>query len=476
MSDFLWTTAELSAAMGARHFGNLPEAVTGISIDTRTLGAGDAFFAIKGDRFDGHDFVTQAMKAGASLAVVAEGRLVAMGRTTMPFLVVKDVLEALRAVARAARQRSRAKIVAVTGSVGKTTSKEMLRMSFAPAGKVHASAASFNNHWGVPLTLARLATDARFGVFEIGMNHAGEITPLVGMVQPDVAIITTIAPAHLGSFDSVAGIARAKAEIFSGVVEGGAAILYSDNEYFGLLHELARESGIERILTFGTGEECDFRLLSSIPDATGTDVSASIGGKEIRYRIGAAGSHLVANSLAVLGAVSLCGVDPAAASQVLAHFSAGKGRGERHRLPTPEGAIVIIDESYNANPASMKAALEVLAGTPPQEGGRRIAVLGDMLELGETSPQLHAALDEPVAASRADLVYLVGPEMSALAQCMPMGKLGGHFADADSLWRTLGPAIRGGDVIMLKASNGLKFQSIVEKLMASFASDSTKSR
>jgi UDP-N-acetylmuramoyl-tripeptide--D-alanyl-D-alanine ligase len=312
-------------AMGGRPFGNLPEGVTGISIDSRTITSGEAFFAIKGDRVDGHDYASIAIANGASLLVVSEAKLPALGRLTIPMIVVEDVLVGLQKLGMAARDRTPATVIAVTGSVGKTTTKEMLRLTLEPSGKVHASVASFNNHWGVPLTLARMPIDTRYGVFELGMNHPGEIGPLSRMVRPDVAIITTIAPAHLGNFASVDEIADAKAEIFEGVVNGGDAILNRDNPYYERLEQAALAQGIENIHSFGQHAKAEFRLAEFDGAAELSTVWVSFGGETREVTIGAPGRHLAENAMAVLAAVSLVGADVDAAIEALGSLTAVKG-------------------------------------------------------------------------------------------------------------------------------------------------------
>ncbi|MEC9344068.1 MAG: UDP-N-acetylmuramoyl-tripeptide--D-alanyl-D-alanine ligase [Pseudomonadota bacterium] len=368
-------------------------------------------------------------------------------------------------LAAAALERTHARNVAVTGSVGKTTTKEMLRTILAPSGDTHVSPASFNNHWGVPLTLARLPVPARVGVFEIGMNHPGEITPLVRLVRPHVAIVTIVAAAHLGAFRDVNEIARAKAEIFSGIEPGGTALINRDDRRFALLSELAGEAGAGRVMSFGTKRGADFRAVEvrSLPDCTVVD--ARIGDQALTYKIGAPGAHLVNNSLAALGAASLVGADLARAALAMAQIRPEKGRGRRHQLRLRDGRFTLIDESYNANPASVEAAIALLAGAPKGTKGRRIAVLGDMLELGKTSPRLHKALKKPLEASGIDLVYLVGPEMEALAGDLEPALLAGHFATAAELEKRLLAALRPGDVVMAKASLGTKFAGLVEALL-----------
>ncbi len=463
--SLLWTAREMVTAMGGRPFGNLPMGVTGISIDSRTITPGEAFFAIKGDRVDGHDYASIAIANGAALLVVSEAKLPALGRLTIPMIVVEDVLVGLQKLGMAARDRTPATVIAVTGSVGKTTTKEMLRMALAPSGKVHASVASFNNHWGVPLTLARMPIDTRYGVFELGMNHPGEIGPLSRMVRPDVAIITTIAPAHLGNFSSVDEIADAKAEIFEGVVNGGDAILNRDNPYYERLEQAALAQGVENIHSFGQHAKAEFRLAEFDGAAELSTVWVSFGGETREVTIGAPGRHLAENAMAVLAAVSLVGADVDAAIEAFASLSAVKGRGQRHRLKMPDGVLTLIDESYNANPASMRAAIAVLASAQPGEDGRRIAVLGDMLEMGEFAPSVHAELAGPLLASGIEHVWLAGPEMVALRDALPETVQVVYFETTDELVNLVTAEVRAGDVVMVKSSLGIGFGKIVAALL-----------
>ena len=463
--SLLWTSKDMIDAMDGRPLGTMPAGVTGISIDSRTVSAGEVFFAIKGDRFDGHDFASVAVANGASLLVVSESKLPALGRVTAPMIVVNDVLSALEDLGRAARERSEAKIIAITGSVGKTSSKEMLRRALEPSGEVHASAASFNNHWGVPLTLARMPQSAAFGVFEIGMNHPGEIRPLVKMVRPHVAVITTIAAAHLGNFKNLGEIAAAKAEIMEGLAPDGHLLLNRDNEKYGWLKKRASELGLKQVQSFGENPKADYRLLNCKLHPDCSTITARIGGDEVAVKIGAPGRHLVQNALAVLGAVKLVGADLAKAIHALAGISAEKGRGARHRLRIDGGSFVLIDESYNANPVSMRAALDLLRDTPVGLSGRRVAVLGDMLEMGSFSERVHRELAGPLREAKADLVCLAGPEMQALK-----AELGSEIEtvcrdDADGLADYLKTSLRDGDVVMVKSSLGIGFGRIVKALL-----------
>jgi len=461
----LWTFEALVAAMDGRPVGTPPAGITGISIDSRTLQPGEAFFAIAGEKFDGHDFATAAVKAGASILVVAEGRLPALGRINAPMIVVPDVLAGLEKAGMAARARSRARIIAVTGSAGKTTTKEMLRHVLSAAGKVHASDKSFNNHWGVPLTLARMPADADYAVFEIGMNHPGEIRPLVGMVRPHIAIVTLIAAAHLGHFRNLEEIAMAKAEIFEGIEPDGHAILNRDDARFKLLEKIARQCGIDHVWGFGEHARSTFKLTGWAPAGDGSDMAMKIGGEEFSLHLGAAGRHIAQNALAVLGAAYLAGADPAQVAPALATLTPERGRGRRYRLLHPDGDILLIDESYNANPASMKAAIELLGTAEPGEGGRRIAVLGDMLELGQYSAKLHAAIADLLAAWPIDMAFLGGPEMKALADKLPESFAVEYQPDSEALAAIVLDSLRPGDVVMIKSSKGAGFSKIVDALV-----------
>jgi UDP-N-acetylmuramoyl-tripeptide--D-alanyl-D-alanine ligase len=472
MSAPLWTLDAVRTATGSRLLGYPPAEISGISIDSRTVGAGEAFFAIKGDRLDGHAFVADALKRGAAFAVVAEARLGEMPAGAA-LLVVADPLEALRALARAARARSQAKIVAITGSVGKTGTKEALRAALAREGETHASLASFNNQWGVPLSLARLPESARFAVFELGMNHAGEIEPLARLVRSHAALITAVEAVHLQFFRTVEEIADAKAEIFRGVEPGGAAVLPRDNPHFERLESAARAAGIKRIVGFGAHEQAEARLIDAAIKPDASTVRARILGDDITYKIGTPGRHLVENSLAVLAAAKLVGADLAQAALALAALQPPPGRGRRIALELPQGAALLIDESYNANPASMRAALEVLGNAPIGSRGRRIAVLGDMLELGAEGARLHRELAPAIEAGRVDIVYCAGPLMRALWDVLPAARRGGYAESAAQLESDVVGALRAGDAVMVKGSNGSRMGGIVKALADKFRARQT---
>ncbi|CAN7653141.1 UDP-N-acetylmuramoylalanyl-D-glutamyl-2, 6-diaminopimelate--D-alanyl-D-alanine ligase [Mesorhizobium amorphae] len=464
----LWTSEALVDAMGGRPIGPMPEGISGISIDSRSLQPGDAFFAIKGEAMDGHDFATAAVKAGAGVLVIAEGKLPSLGRLTAPMIVVQDVLAALEKLGVAARARSNARIIAVTGSAGKTTTKEALRHVLSAVGKVHASAQSFNNHWGVPLTLARMPADCDYAVFEIGMNHPDEIRPLVKMVRPHVAIVTLIAAAHLGFFKNLDEIAKAKAEIFEGLEPDGAALLNRDDGRWKLLDKMARAAGVEHVFGFGENARSTFKLVKCELHAGHSMITARIGGQDVAARVGAPGRHMVQNALAVLGAAQLVGADIGTVASALANLSAERGRGKRHVLRHPKGQITLIDESYNANPASMQAAMALLNATPVSGEGRRIAVLGDMLELGDHSAKLHAALADLIVGTETRTVFLGGPEMRALADILPDEIDTEYRAGAEELKPLLLLALKPGDVVMVKSSKGIGFSKLVEALLGKF--------
>jgi UDP-N-acetylmuramoyl-tripeptide--D-alanyl-D-alanine ligase len=366
-----------------------------------------------------------------------------------------------------------AKVIAVTGSVGKTSTKEALRLALSAEGETHASIASYNNHWGVPLSLARCPAGAKYAVFEIGMNHAGEITPLTQLVRPHVGIITGIEPVHLEYFGSLEKIADAKAEIFSGVEPGGAVVLNRDNAQYERLATAARAAHIERLVSFGEHAAADARLIQFSLQADGSTVQARILGQTVTYKVGAPGRHLVLNSLAVLAAASLVGADLALAALALNNLKPASGRGARTMLSVPGGKALLIDESYNANPASMRAAIALLGGAPVGKRGRRIAVLGDMLELGPAGAELHRALADTIEAAEIDLVFCSGPLMRALWEALPSRARGGYAETAAGLESTVLAAIQAGDAVMVKGSLGSRMGPIVRALERQFPKQAT---
>ncbi len=463
MPDTLWQWADLVAAAQGEADGAPALRVAGFCIDTRSLAPGDVFVALK-DARDGHEFVPAAFKAGAAAAIVA--RSYPRGGTGA-LIRVANPLRALEAIGRAARARANARIAAITGSVGKTGTKEMLRLALAAAGSIHAAEKSYNNHWGVPLTLARMPADTQYAVCEIGMNHPGEITPLAEMVRPHVAVITTVEPVHLGYFGSVEAIAEAKAEIFTGLVPGGTAVLPRDNAHFPLLRERASAVGAG-ILTFGYHEEADIRALQLDAGPKGSSVVAGHGSQRFPYRVGAPGEHYVKNSLAVLAALIALGADPMRCLPALARISAPVGRGARTLLEVPDGQILLIDESYNANPASVAAALGAMAATPREVFPRRVAALGDMLELGDSAAELHRSLKVAVDAAGIDLVLACGPMMRLLLDDLAPARQGAWAPTSAELAPALVAAVQAGDVVMIKGSLGTRMAPLVEAVLARF--------
>ena len=470
----LWTREELESATGGCLTG-AERAISGASIDTRTLQPGDLFFAIRGDARDGHDFVPDALGRGAGAAVVSAARAEALAAHG-PVLAVPEggadpVLTAMVRLGAAARARTSAQVVAVTGSVGKTGTKEALRHVLSEQGETHASAASYNNHWGVPLTLTRMPRSARYGVFEIGMNHGAEIVPLTAQVRPDIALITTIAPAHIEHFASLAAIADAKGEIFSGLRPAGVAILNRDAPHFDRLAAHAQASRAGRVVTFGEHPDADVRALKIVLRPDLSVIDAAVMDQPVTYKLGTAGRHAALNSLGVMAVVHSLGADLARAALSLGGLTPPAGRGERTALEIGGGTAYLVDESYNANPVAVRAALATLAGIETGPRGRRIAVLGDMLELGAAAPDLHRGLAEAIEATRVDLVFTAGPLMRHLFEALPVSRRGAVADTAADLLEPLARTLRSGDAVMVKGSNGSRMGRIVEALKARYAVD-----
>ena len=457
----LWTAKDAATATGGKTTGDWT--VSGISIDSRKVNEGDLFIALKGPNFDGHKFAQAALDAGANAVMVED----TTGITdTDKVLVVDDTMAALVRLGEAGRARSNAKIVAITGSVGKTGTKEALKYVLSQQAKTHASPASFNNHWGVPISLATLPTDAKYAVLEIGMNHPGEISPLVKMVKPSVALITTVVGAHTEFFKDEAEIATAKAEIFDGLDTDGAVILNRDNLHYFALARRAKELGLSNIKCFGTDAVANYRLFEANIVANGSAVRSRINGQDLEYFIGCPGEHWVLNSLAVLGCVDALGADTEQASRDLADVTPPAGRGETStvNVPSGEGTFTLIDDAYNANPTSMMAGIKVLAQSKPAEGGRKIAILGDMRELGDDAVKMHADLYHPLSAMEIDRVYCVGPLMAELDKTLPEAMNAGHFETADAAIAPIKADIHAGDVVLVKGSLGIYVSKIVSAL------------
>jgi len=450
----LWTPEDLARAAGG--VMTRPFAAAGVSIDTRTVAAGDLFVALHGENRDGHLFVAAALSSGAAGALV--DRDPPDLAEDAPLLRVDDTLGGLTAIGTAARARFTGRLVAVTGSVGKTTTKEMLRRILAASGLTHAAVASYNNHWGVPLTLARLAPDAAFCVAEIGMNHPGEIAPLARLARPHVAVITNIAPVHIGHMGSLEAIAAEKAAILSGLTDDGTAVLPAESPHLAILTEAA---GAARIIRFGRSEAAEARLLDAASDADGVNVSMTMEGVPLRFRLAAPGAHMAVNAVAAIAAAVALGVEPHHASAALDGFTAVTGRGARRRLALPGGGeALLLDESYNASAPSVRAALAVLGLQPAT---RRVAVLGDMLELGDASAAEHAGLAPDVMA-HADLLFACGPEMRRLYDAVPASMRAAHAATSAELAPHVVAALRPGDAILVKGSLGSRMAKIIAAL------------
>ncbi len=463
IEQILWTSADIAQATDGTATASF--AATGVSIDTRSLKKGDVYIALKGDALDGHNFVEAAFKAGAVGAIVRKDFVTTCG---MPLVHVDDTMAALEALGHAARARTQAKIIAVTGSAGKTGSKEMLAAICRAFGKTHASEKSFNNHWGVPLTLANMPEDAAFGVFELGMNHVGELTRLTQQVKPHAVLITTVEPAHIEHFKNVEEIADAKAEVFLGMESDSIAVLNFDNPHFLRLSNHAVRQGIKNIFSFGEDENAQSRLIDCSLHADCSKVTAEILGERQKYKLNIPGKHIAMNALGVLTLIKALGCNLNTAVEALRVSEPVEGRGNRIQVMIAEGQapLTIINESYNANPASMLAAFNVLALAEPADGGRRVAVLGDMLELGRDGPQLHAGLANPLLKAKADIVFCCGAQMDALYQLLPPDWRGAHTKESQELAGLVAAAVKPGDVILIKGSKGSKMPYVLQALQA----------
>ncbi|MFN3856315.1 MAG: UDP-N-acetylmuramoyl-tripeptide--D-alanyl-D-alanine ligase [Caulobacter sp.] len=454
MAEPLWTAAEIAAATGGTASAEF--IATGVSIDSRAIDPGDLFVALAGVR-DGHEFVPGAISSGA--AGVLAARPVAA-----PHVLVPETLAALEALGIAARQRSAARRCAVTGSVGKTSVTQAIAAGLALAGPSHTSVKSYNNHIGVPLTLARMPRETVRAVFEIGMNHAGEITPLSRMVRPHAVAITTVGPVHIENFpDGETGVAAAKAEIFDGLEPGGLAVLNADNRWFDMLADRARAVGA-RVLAFGSGEDCDARLTGFDVDGGRARVSAVLHGQPLTFTLLQTGHHWGLNSLCALLMLEAMDVDRATALTALSEFAPLAGRGAETLIPVGEGAFTLIDESYNANPISMAAAFRTLGAR--KLSGRRLVVLTDMLELGSEGPAMHAALAAPIEAADVDFVFCAGPQMKSLWEALPATRRGGYAETAAQLAPLVTAAVQPGDTVMVKGSNGSRAAEVAAALRA----------
>jgi UDP-N-acetylmuramoyl-tripeptide--D-alanyl-D-alanine ligase len=457
----LWTSQEVQAALATSSITG-PFEAEGVTFDSRAVGKGDLFFALSGETTDGHGFVADALSRGAAAAVVSRDVPGAQGTLVR----VPDTMTALVDLGRAARRRSTARIASVTGSVGKTSTKDALRAMLSAQAPTSASVASYNNHVGVPVSLARLFRDARYGVFEIGMNHPGEIEPLARQVEAHVGVVTNVGPAHIGHMGSEEAVADEKGCLFAGMAEGAVAVLNRDDRHYERLAGKARHFGVSRIVGFGRNDAAEARLVSCGLQDSGSDVEVLIHGRRIEYRLGAPGEHWALNSVAALAVVEALGADIVKAAATLVDVKASPGRGARRMLKFGSGTIELLDESYNGNPVSVRAMLAILARTQPQAGGRRVLALGDMRELGEGADGYHAGLADAVAASGAAQVFLCGPHMQALWQRLAPAQRGAHRADSAALAGEVAAALKAGDVVAVKGSLGSKMKIVVDAIVA----------
>ena len=461
----LWTAKDVAAATSSSTAGNW--SATGVSIDSRSVAVGDLFVALQGPNFDGHDYVKHALENGAAAAIVHRAPKDSDSYHDR-LIVVKDTFHALQDLAKASRARMKGRVIAVTGSVGKTGTKEALKLGLSVQGKTHASAGNLNNHWGVPLSLARMPADTGFGVFELGMNHAGEIAPLSKLVRPHAAVITTVEAAHLEFFNSVADIADEKAAIMAGLEPGGTVVLPRDNPHYVRLAAAAKTYGCANVRAFGTGGDAYARLVAWSLTPDGTQVAAEFDGRRMMYDMIVSGRHWALNSLAALAAVDAIGADMHLAAGALAKLAAPAGRGARTRVEIDGGSFVVIDESYNASPAAVRVLADTLAqmhqpvgGT---RGGRLIMVLGDMLELGSAAAALHADLAESLKLADIHLVFTAGSLMKNLHDALPQAMRGAHAADSKALVPLVLGAVRAGDVVAVKGSHSSHMDRVVDAL------------
>ncbi len=450
----LWSAQEAALATGGETAGDWQ--AEGVSIDTRTLQAGDLFVALT-DQRDGHDFVADALQKGASAALVSRRPTDVLSDENL--LYVKEVETAFEGLARAARHRSAAQVIAITGSAGKTSTKEMLRVMLQAQGKTHASYASCNNHWGVPLTLASLPRDAAFAVVEIGMSNPGEIAPLARLVRPDAALITIVAPAHLAAFDNLEGIAREKAAIVQGLSAQGYAVLNAEAPCISVMEQAVAAQGCQS-LWFGNGAAQASITKLSLEDGL-TQVLANIGDLSLKFELHTVGRHFALNALGALALLSKLNADVEKAARTLTQWQPAEGRGVRHRLNTFFGAVELIDDAYNANPVSMQAALDVLAQA---KSSRRVAFLGDMKELGPDEQAHHSALAQLPAIKNLDLIHTAGSLMVALHRSLPVEKRGQHFSNAKEMAACVEDLLRAEDCILVKASLSSGLRQVVDAI------------
>ena len=461
----LFSIEQLVEATGGRAQNISADFITSISIDSRSLDEGALYVAIKGDRFDGHGFVHKAVVNGAAAALISDKK--ALELAGLPLIIVPDPLKALEKIACVARARSTAKIVAVTGSAGKTTTKSMVQQILSRVGVTHASIKSFNNHWGVPLMLANMPPSAQFGVFEIGMNHAGEITPLVKMVRPHVALVTNVGPAHIGNFNNLEGIAQAKAEIAQGVEPGGMVIINGDHDFLHVFKKATQKHGDVNFQTFGFEKSSEIGIFDYRATQSGARAQARFGVVPVNFDLCVPGAHMVSNATGALCVAHSLGVDFGVAVEGLADFSASEGRGRIYEFGKSGNKVVLIDESYNANPASMAAAL-IQFGERDGEVGAKILVLGDMYELGTSSAKFHLDLIPQIEMSGVDQLLLVGENMRALSAEFSQKIKVTWVGKVSQIDKGFVNSLDWGDTIMVKGSYGVSLSQIVAAIRTHF--------
>ncbi len=466
----IWNSDQAAEATDGQMDGGKWEA-SGVSIDTRSLQKGDLFVAIAGENFDGHDFVGKAAKAGAAAAIVSRQRARISGiPADFPLLIAGNTLQALDSLAMYKRKHTQAKIIAITGSVGKTSVKNMLGFVLAQQGKTHTTSGNLNNHIGLPLTMARMPDDCEYGVFELGMNHAGELEKLSSLLQPDIALITAIAPAHMEFFASLEDVAKAKAEIFHYMKKGGTAIVPYDTPFLPVLANTARGRGAKRVITFGKGKRADFQMSDCIAvQAAGgcsQKVNATADNTPLSYTLGMQGKHQAVNSIAVLATVSACGADMAKAAESLSEIEPVDGRGKIHKLQIDGKQFTLIDDSYNASPESMRAGLKILGEMKAATGNHAIAALGDMLELGEKEIEYHQQLEEDISSNDIDKVFTAGKLIQHLYNTLPKNLQATHCQTATDLLPVLKEHIQNNDIILIKGSHGSNMWQIAEALQS----------
>lgn len=454
----LWTSSDAEKATGGKATNKWK--ATGVSIDSRKIEPGDLFIAIKGENFDGHDFVKDALAKGAAAAVVTH---VPNGVSKdAPLLVVGYIMSALQDLARFSRARIKGKVVGVTGSVGKTSTKEMLATAFKGQGKVYFTEGNLNNHFGLPLSLARMPANTDFGIFEIGMNHSGEIIPLTKLARPDVSIITTVEAVHLEFFKSVEEIADAKAEIFTSMGEKQTAVLNFDNPHYKRLEASAKKAGIKKIVSFGAQKGADFRMESYAEKAGKSVIALNANGEILNYKLGMSAKHQALNSTGVLAVVKAAGGSLEKAAKNLAKLEAKPGRGKSYEVNFQGKLITIIDDCYNASPASVSAALDNLGSRKVK--GRKIAVLGDMFELGDNAPELHKGLSKKIVDNNIDLLFTAGKLTLNLYNAIPEKIKGGTSETSAELGNVLVKSLKEGDVLLVKGSRGMRMENVIKYL------------